>query len=156
MNFSIIGKPAADVDAQSAEYYPISPNYFATMKTPILRGREFSPLDTMSSPWVAIVNETMAHRYWPNEDPIGKSITIDISPDEQPREIVAVVHDVPSNRLQTAEQPAVFIDYLQVPGNIMGPIRDIRMQMTFMYRTAGEPLRDAPRHAPGDSRNRSQ
>ncbi len=144
VNFSIIGKPAADVDSQSAEYYPISPNYFATMKTPILHGRDFGALDTMSSPWVAIVNETMAHRYWPNEDPIGKRITIDITPEEQPREIVAEVHDVPSNPLQTAEQPAVFINYLQVPGNIMGPIRDIRMQMTFVYRTAGEPMAMLP------------
>jgi putative ABC transport system permease protein len=140
VNFSIIGKPAPDADAQSAEYYPITPNYFATMKTPIVRGRDFNALDTVSSPWVAIINETMAHRFWPNEDPIGKRITIDISPDEQPREIVAVVHDVPSDRLQTAEQPAMFIDFLQVPGNIMGPIRDIRMQMTFVYRTAGEPM----------------
>jgi len=57
---------------------------------------------------------------------------------------VAVVNDVPSSRLQTAEQPAVFIDYLQVPPNIMGPIRDIRMQMTYVYRTAGEPMAMLP------------
>jgi putative ABC transport system permease protein len=144
VNFSIIGRPAADANAQSAEYYPVTPNYFATMKTPLLRGRDFNVRDTVSSPWVAIVNETMAHRFWPDEDPIGKRITVDISPDEQPREIVAVVNDVPSSRLQTAEQPAVFIDYLQVPPNIMGPIRDIRMQMTWVYRTAGEPMAMLP------------
>jgi putative ABC transport system permease protein len=143
-NFTILGHPATDVEAQSAEYYPITPNYFATMNTPILRGRDFNERDAVSTPWVAIINETMAHRYWPAEDPIGKRITIDISPDEQPREIVAVVKDVPSNRLQTAEQPAVFVDYVQAPPNIMGPIRDIRMQMTYVYRTAEEPMAMVP------------
>ncbi len=149
LNFMIAGKPAPDPDAFNAEYFPVTPNYFATMKTPILRGRDFSDRDQVSTPWVAIINETFAHRYFPNEDPLGQRVTITISPDEQPREIIAVVKDVPSNRLQTAQLPGIFIDYLQTPPNIMGPIRDIRMSMTYLYRTSGEPMALLPamRHA---------
>ncbi len=144
LNFTIAGKPAPDPDAFTAEYNPITPNYFATMKTPILRGRDFNDRDQVSTPWVAIINETFARRYFPNEDPIGQRVTISISPDEQPREIIAVVKDVPSSRLQTSQQPAVFVDYLQAPPNIMGPIRDIRMQMTYIFRTSGEPMAMMP------------
>ncbi|HUJ83214.1 MAG TPA: ABC transporter permease, partial [Candidatus Acidoferrales bacterium] len=50
----------------------VTPTYFETMKTPILRGRAFTKADDEHAPAVAIVNETMAQKFWPNEDPIGK------------------------------------------------------------------------------------
>jgi putative ABC transport system permease protein len=109
-----------------------------------LRGRDFTVRDTASTPWVAIINETMAHHYWPNEEPIGKRGKLDISPDEQPREVIAVVHDTPSNRLQTKQAAALYVPFVQVPATIIGPIRDMRMQLTFVFRTAGEPLSMVP------------
>jgi predicted permease len=50
----------------------VTPTYFETMKTPILRGRAFTKADDEHAPAVAIVNETMAQKFWPNEDPVGK------------------------------------------------------------------------------------
>ena len=61
------------------------------MKIPILRGRDLTDRDNLAGTLVAIINQSMAKRYWPNEDPIGKHITFDLVPDERPREIVAIV-----------------------------------------------------------------
>jgi len=140
-NFTVEGRPAeASGTPLSAEYHPVAPGFFATMKTPLLRGRDFTARDVAGSPWVAIVNETMARRFWPNEDPIGKRIRLDIAPDEQSREIVAVARDVPSSRLQTRQEPAVFIHFVQAPPHIIGPIAGTRTQLTFVVRTAGSPM----------------
>jgi putative ABC transport system permease protein len=140
-NFTVEGRPAeAGGTALSAEYHPVALGYFGTMKTALLRGRDFTSRDVAGAPWVAIVNETMARRFWPNENPIGKRIRLDIAPDEQPREIVAVARDAPSSRLQTRQEPAVFVDFVQAPPHIIGPIANTRTQLTFVVRTAGSPL----------------
>jgi predicted permease len=55
----------------------VGPTYFETMKTPLLQGRSFTEADNQSSPHVAIVNQTMAERFWPNENPIGKRFSTD-------------------------------------------------------------------------------
>src|SRR5215470_652752 len=99
MGFLIEGRPPPPPDAngqpsQTASYIAVTPNYFATLRTPILEGREFNERDTASSPYVVVINETMAKRYWPNENPIGKQIRLDYVPDEPLREIVGVVSDL--------------------------------------------------------------
>lgn len=70
----------------------VSPGYFETLRTPILAGRAFRESDAESSQRVAIVNETMARRFWPEQDPIGKrfSLTSDSGPF---LEVVGVAHD---------------------------------------------------------------
>jgi macrolide transport system ATP-binding/permease protein len=57
-------------------YNVTSPNYLVTMGIPLLLGRDFSPQDQEQAPRVAIINETMALRFWPNESPIGKRFTM--------------------------------------------------------------------------------
>jgi predicted permease len=57
----------------SSLYLVVSSDYFRTMRIPLLRGREFSDGDNETAPQVAIVNETMARKYWPNQDPIGRA-----------------------------------------------------------------------------------
>ena len=79
----------------TAVYFLVTPNLFATLRTPIVHGREFTDRDVATSPWVAIVNETCARRFWPGEDPIGKRIRLNTAPDEQSREVVGVVRDIP-------------------------------------------------------------
>ena len=138
--FEIVGRPQQATDAPSAVYYPVTPNFFQTMKIAMLRGRDFTTHDTASSPWVTIVNETMARRFWPNEDPIGKHIKIDLSPDDQPREIIAVVHDTPSNPQQKSQQPAIYVPFFQTVPNIIGTMNFLRFQLTFLLRTQGDPM----------------
>ncbi len=138
--FEIMGRPAQATDAPSALYYPVTPNFFQTMKTPMLRGRDFTMHDTAGAPWVTIVNETMARRFWPNEDPIGKRVRIDLSPEDQPREIIAVVHDTPGNPLQRSQQPAIYVPFFQTGPHAIGPMNFLRFQLTFLLRTTGDPM----------------
>jgi predicted permease len=79
----------AGEDGFSTSFNAVGPDYFRTMRIPIVRGRSFSETD--SEP-VAIVNETMARRYWPNQDPIGK--TIRAGKDEPPIRIIGVARDI--------------------------------------------------------------
>jgi putative ABC transport system permease protein len=84
--FNIEGRaPLDSTKAPTFWLHSISPNYFQTLAIPIHRGRAFTAADTAASPLVAIVNETMARRFWPKEDPIGRhviyareSITVEI------------------------------------------------------------------------------
>ena len=144
INFLIDGRPDPDTgaqqDAQSASFLTVTPNFFATMRIAMIQGRDFTDRDTLSSPWVAAINETMAKRFWPGENPLGKRFRFDFGPDEQPREIVALVHDTPADRHQTAQEPIFYIPTIQRPMRDRGPFGFNRAQMTFLLRTTGDPM----------------
>jgi putative ABC transport system permease protein len=79
----------------SAAFNPISPDYFQTMGIPLLKGRPFTEADKEQSAAVVVINETMARRFWPNENPIGKRVKQGWPEQETPwREVVGVVGDV--------------------------------------------------------------
>ena len=148
MPFLIEGRPAppATTDSansqdqgQSARYFAVTPGYFGTMKIPLLRGRDFTAQDNAAAPSVLAINQTLARRYFPNEDPIGKRLTLDFVPNEQPRQIVAVVGDVTINRLQPKELSIVYVPYTQQTPKWMGPYWGDRAGMFFILRTAGKP-----------------
>ncbi|SPF52217.1 conserved membrane hypothetical protein [Candidatus Sulfopaludibacter sp. SbA4] len=142
--FTIQGREAADADELTADYYPVTPNFFNTMKIRVLRGRDFSGRDTVHAPWVAIVNETLARRFFPNEDPIGKRIRVDLSEEDRAREIVAVVRDIPASHPQTKQDPAIFVPFVQAAAHSTGPYTGLHLQMTFLLRTAGDPMNALP------------
>jgi putative ABC transport system permease protein len=110
------------------------------MKIAMLRGRDFTMRDNAAAPWVAIINETMARHFWPDEDPIGKRVRMDTSPDEQPREIVAVVHDTPDDLFEKTQHPALYVPFFQAAARHVGPGAGIRLQLTFVLRSVGDPL----------------
>jgi predicted permease len=70
----------ADSQALACGYIEIGPRYFQTLRTPVLRGREFDDRDTLRSPPVAIVNETLARRFWPNGSVIGAILMVKSRP----------------------------------------------------------------------------
>jgi putative ABC transport system permease protein len=90
----------------SADWRIVRPGYFATMGIP-LRGREFSPADGPDAPPYTIVSEALARRYWPNDDPIGKTIILR-SLGNRPHTIVGVAGDVRSQGLETEPRPMVY------------------------------------------------
>lgn len=93
-SFQVEGQPAADPGKMpGADYSVACPDYFRTMGIPMLKGREFTQQDTLNSPGVIVINETMARTYWPKQDPIGKAIRLGGS--DGPRlTIVGVFRDV--------------------------------------------------------------
>jgi putative ABC transport system permease protein len=117
--FSIAGEtPLPAAQRPVAPIQVVSPDYFATIRVPITRGRPFTERDRAAAPAVVIINEAMARRFWPNQDPIGRRITHDLSivPGQQTtREIVGVVGDVRHFGLEQASDPQMFVPHAQMP-----------------------------------------
>jgi putative ABC transport system permease protein len=110
------GRPIGASDSgTTANYYRVTPKYFSTMEIALIRGRVFTDQDTATSLPVAIINETMARRFFPSEDPIGKRI--DISGPTYFRQIVGVVSDVKQTGLKAAISPQVYEPFAQKPSN---------------------------------------
>lgn len=87
----IAGRAAPAADEQvSVRWYDIGPDYFATMGIALLRGRGFADSDDGAAPAVALVNETLARRFFPDEDVIGQRLTVE----QHEAEVVGVVRDV--------------------------------------------------------------
>lgn len=94
-----------------AVYFNTSQNYFATMGIPFLRGRDFSGSDNASAPPVAIINQTMAQRFWPNQGAIGKRLLL--VRQKSAVEIVGVVGDIERYGLGENVQPEIYFPYSQ-------------------------------------------
>jgi len=124
-------------------YFLVTPNLFATLRTPIVHGRDFTDRDNVTAPWVAVVNETLARRFWPGEEAIGKRLTLNTVPEEQPREVIGVVRDIPTRHAAPPE-PVIYASYLQQPSRYRAPWAGLFGQMTFMMRGAGDPDRLIP------------
>ena len=110
-----------------ADVWVVSSAFFQTMRIPLLSGRAFSDSDTESAPGIAAINRTMAHRYWPNESPLGKRLLFRNSPlaGETPISltIVGVVGDVrwmrmPIRPFDIEAQPTVYRPFLQSQGEL--------------------------------------
>jgi putative ABC transport system permease protein len=145
IQFRIEGRPVPEPapgnqgNGMNTSYMPITPNYFSTVRIPVLQGRDFNTSDTAAAPLVVIINKAMAQRWWPNENPIGQRITFDFVPNEQPREVVGVVGDVRLNQTQTQPGPIVYLPHVQQSQRWLGPAWNYRSAMFFILRTAGDP-----------------
>jgi putative ABC transport system permease protein len=91
----------------------ISPGYFHTMRIPLLRGRVFEESDHAAAPKVAILDETAARRYWPNEDPLGRKISLRYGKEWHLAEIVGIVEDVAQVGVRRAREPQLYLPYTQ-------------------------------------------
>jgi len=129
--FEIEGIPMAESDKPRTHFRSIGLDYFQTMHIPLVQGRDFTARDDRSSTQVVIVNQTLARKFFPNENPIGKHIkpgVSDVGP-EKMREIVGVVGDVKHKALWNPPDPECYIPYEQVA---IG-------QMYVVVRTDGDP-----------------
>ncbi len=130
--FQIEGQPPADPGKMpGADYSVACPGYFKTMGIPVLKGREFTAQDTVSAPGAIVINETMARRFWPKEDPIGRAIRLGGS--NGPRlTVVGVVGDVHHLGLDTAMRRQFFRPYQQAGWPVMSVVvRTISTPATF-------------------------
>jgi putative ABC transport system permease protein len=131
--FEIEGDANTVNENLTTNYIIVSPNYFQTMNIPIQKGSLFTESEAQAQP-KAIINETMAHRYFQNQDPIGKRLKLDVPPEPMSAEIIGVVADVKSSGLDSEVKPDVYVSYLQAPWPVM----------SLVVRTVGEPMDMAP------------
>ncbi|MCM3871733.1 MAG: ABC transporter permease [Pyrinomonadaceae bacterium] len=128
--FEIDGQPPLQPGAtQSTNYYSVSSDYFKAMGIPLSRGRVFNERDTKQSPRVAVINETMATKMFPGEDPIGKRITFDREDKNAWYEIVGIVGDVKQYGLDQPTTMQTYEPYTQ----------QTLPYMTLVVRAAGDP-----------------
>ena len=117
--FSIARRPLLPVGRRpSAALHVVSGDYFAAAGIPLKRGRSFDGRDRPNAPAVVIINETMARLNWPNEDPVGQTLTHDLTilPGQPAtRQIVGIVGDVRHFSLEGPPEPQMFIPHLQMP-----------------------------------------
>jgi putative ABC transport system permease protein len=113
--FSIEGRPVVPMAEQpEVDIRLISPGYLHAMHVPIIRGRDFSDADAAGRPGAALISDTLARRYWPNEDPIGKHLTLTFSSDIV-REIVGIVGNVKLDSLnETRPVDTIYVALAQL------------------------------------------
>jgi len=115
-DFAIVGRPPVKSgDEPDADIRVIDPGYFRTMQIPLLRGREFSERDSADAPKAMLINQTMADKFWPGQDPVGSRVTmLDWGP-PLTAEVVGVVGDVKPHDLQAPVGSMIYWSYPQFP-----------------------------------------
>jgi predicted permease len=114
MGFAPDGRAVDPNVRTSASFYGVSPDYFSTLGIKIVRGRGFSERDDEHAPTVVVISETMAAKYWPGEDPIGKRVKLSYN-NTGPREIVGIAGDVKQKSLTDAVLPQMYTPFVQTP-----------------------------------------
>ena len=136
-SFRIEGDPNVNwANDPQAEWKSVTPNYFNAIGIPLLKGRSFNEGDTPQSLAAILINETLARRFFPGEDPIGKRLIAFNSP----REIVGVVGDARQGALNLPPSPEIYFPNTQ---------RAFGQQVSLVVRTNVDPasLGDAVRRA---------
>ncbi len=133
--FSIEGRPALPPEQQiEATLDSVSPNYFKTLSVPLIRGRFFDDHDGASSVPVVLINETMARRFWPNEDAVGKRFTFgDPGPNTEWLTVVGIVGDMRRQGMDKAARCETFLPLAQSPAR----------SVTLVVHTSSEPAKVA-------------
>jgi putative ABC transport system permease protein len=131
-------RPPADPRAgEAAHYRMVSPGYFATMRIPILRGRDFSDEDRAGTPAVGIVNETLARHLFAEEDPVGRALVVDDAPAGSRRvTIVGVARDVRHERLDVPPAADLHLPAAQV---IPDTVKWLANNQFWSVRTSSDP-----------------
>jgi putative ABC transport system permease protein len=129
--FTIVGAPPLAPGQTPATDVSVCDNgYFQTMQIPLVRGRWFTDREMRERSNVVIVNETLVKRYFPNEDPLGKQLVIQMTDPNVPTEIVGVVGDAKFSDLRLETRPQTYWPHPQLAYNAM----------TFTVRTANDPM----------------
>jgi predicted permease len=96
----------------NAGYCAVSPGYFETMRIPIVRGRDFSDSDNQTSPRAAIINESMAREYWPDQDPLGHHFVLGDAPTHS-MEVIGIAKNSVTGDITDSAVPFVYEPFAQ-------------------------------------------
>ena len=123
--FTFAGESTAPADVRRAQFQVASPDYFSTLKSPILSGRAFTAADTIGTEPVVIVNETLAKTQSPGKDPVGRSISLG----RQSARIVGIVADIHDDGLDVPVASRIYFPLFQRSNNAL----------TVFYRSSTDP-----------------
>jgi putative ABC transport system permease protein len=113
--FTIPGHPVPQGQEPSAHVTSLSPGTLDALRMVVVRGRAFTAQDDTTSTLVALVNQTMAQRYWPGETPIGRKVKIGFYTGPIEREIVGIVADTKQTALDAPAEATVYLPMAQAP-----------------------------------------
>ncbi len=142
--FNISGKPPKGAQKYNGDeqWRFVSPHYFSVFRIPLLRGRVFDDRDAKSAAQVVVINEVMAQKYWPKEDPIGQVITIGkgLGPqfDDAPRQVVGVVGNVRESGIADTNVGVMYVPQSQVPEGLTQLANNV-LPLSWCVRTAVDP-----------------
>lgn len=128
--FTIVGRPAGPDERLFAYLRWASRDYFRALGVPLLAGRAFNELDRPGNPEVVIIDQAMADRYFPGQDPLGQSLLI-FAGERKSRRIVGVVGNVKQGTLEDPDEPHMYLPLSQNP----------HPRLSFVLDTSGDPLR---------------
>jgi predicted permease len=123
------GRPIERGQEPRAQAAVVTSGYFNVLRIARRRGRAFTPADDAKSVPVVMINESMARRLWPGEDPVGKRLSVSFTGAPVVREVVGVVADVRHDGLDAEPQPGIFLPHAQLSTGAI----------TFTMRTADDP-----------------
>src|SRR6202521_4759352 len=144
-SFAILGHPAPPPENRPrAGYSEVSSGIFTTLKIPLIKGRYLDEHDTEAAPWVIAINQSLARKFFPNEDPIGQQILLRYDPypvDElRPRQIVGIVGDVKHFGLGEETPPFVYAPFTQQPAVFPGGATRAHLHKALVLRTSSGPM----------------
>ncbi len=120
LSFTVQEHPPLKPEQQpSTGFNAVSADYFKTMGIPLIRGRGFTAFDREGSPKVAVISQTMAKRFFPGEDPIGKHLVVGYDTKNNVHEIIGIVDDVHHTSLDTEGRSDVYAPFQQTTFNFM-------------------------------------
>ncbi len=147
LNFNIVGKPVDDPLRNIVDWISASAGYLDLFRIPVLRGRDFTDRDVAGAPGVVLINETMAKKYWPKEDPVGQQIVIGkgVGPEyeEPPRQIIGIVGDTHNNGPGQEPFPLMIVPQAQVADGMTALTARMR-PVTWVVRTHTDPHQFIP------------
>jgi predicted permease len=114
-------RPAGNAESQ-ANVRMATPGYFSTLGLPLVAGREFTAHDTLESPRVIVVNESLARLAWPDQDPVGRELILDYQGGATARQIVGIVRDARYKGPRSDPSPEIFIPHAQNPYLVMNVV----------------------------------
>jgi putative ABC transport system permease protein len=134
-SITLEGKPRAPGENPNGDWQVVTPGYFESMRMRLVRGRFFTDADNENAPLSAVINETMAKRYWPNEDAIGKRFHLGTA-DRPWITVVGLVGQVRHNAVTETARAEMYVPHAQwLAAGASAP-----RGMTFVLRTSGDPL----------------
>jgi len=137
-SFSIQGRPTVSERGPFADIAVVDKEYFRTMEVPLMSGRNFTDSDTYKTKPVAVIDQTLARRYWPGQNPLGQELKFGFGRGLQGLTIVGVAGDIKSDRFEAPSVPHIYVG--------LGQFAPINAVVFLRSRRDAEELGQAVRH----------